>query len=67
MTVGVFLSDLIKRPQLIVLNGGEEKLEGPATRLHLYDRFPRVNKVNLALVIGGKLLLLGTLFYFLYR
>lgn len=61
------MADVTKRPLLVVLNGGEERRVGPATRLNLYDRFPQVNKLTLALIVGGKLLMLGTLFYFIYR
>jgi len=49
------------RTHLRLIHGGKG-LEGPATRLKLYQRFPEPNKSRFALTILSKLLLLYVVF-----
>lgn len=51
-----------KKPYLIVIPGGKS-LMGPASRLNLFERFPKPDLGRFAIAIASKLLLLGSLFY----
>jgi hypothetical protein len=44
----------------------EGPVEGPITRLDLWYRFPPISKIQLAVYITGKLVLLAVLYYFIY-
>lgn len=51
-------------PQLRLIYGGKSLpvIEGPATRLKLYDRFPRPDTARFVLMIATKLFLLWVVF-----
>ncbi|NBX75512.1 MAG: hypothetical protein EBQ92_03085 [Proteobacteria bacterium] len=55
------MNGLQSKPHLRLIYGGKG-VEGPATRLNLYERFPRPNKSRVALTILSKLLLLYVVF-----
>lgn len=55
------MNGIATRPKLRLIQGGKG-LEGPATRLKLYQRFPKPNKTRFALAILSKLVLLYVVF-----
>jgi len=49
----------------VIQGGPESELEGPATRLGLYERFPKTDRKHLALVLFTKVALLAGMLYFI--
>lgn len=57
------------KPRLILIPGGlgEETPVGPITRLGLWHRFPQPSKVQIALILAAKVLLLLCAAYLVWR
>ncbi|MBY0372144.1 hypothetical protein K2X33_15790 [bacterium] len=53
------------RPNLVLIRGGAESL-GPVSRMGLWARFPQTSTGTRVWLIAGKVLLLGSLVYYLY-
>lgn len=64
--------DIPSKPRFVLIPGGlgqdevDVELQGPVSRLGLWDRFPDTSPKFLAFIIVSKLLLLGSLAYWVY-
>lgn len=54
-----------QKRKLVLIRGGLG-MEGPITRMGLWERFPQTPPTTIAVLVGSKLLVLGALAYWLY-
>lgn len=53
-----------RKPHLILVRGGESQL-GPISRMGLWNRFPKYSAWQMGLYLGAKILLAGSILFYL--